>query len=459
MSEWKPKVARGVRLEQMSLTPEEGFLLSRLDGLTPVSSLTHLTGLPPARVEALVRRLVDAGAIEAAAPAPVAVGGERAPGPVTRVTAPPEEVRRALAELSMDDLLDDDDDDDDDDVLVRGPTGQPPPRPLATQPRAATSDGPPPHEDPEALASGELLDDDNEDEDLRTDAERADDERADLERADEQREEYERAEDQRADDERTDDERAEDDKTAADGAEEEVGEVEEGNFRKLFELELHPLPQEEREKLARTEAGARLMALCFDPVPAVILRIFENSTTGFPHARLVARHHRTSQGLEPIFKRSELARDAQVQRWLLANPMLQDPQLKKLLGPKRLAAVYKWSLSRDLPERNRNKIRHMFRSKWSTAEAEERANLIFQTEGRVLVMLNGIPFDSQTTLLLCQRTIHSALLIQSLARFASTTPPILNHLLRQPVVKRQAHLKTMILQHPNCPSEAKRKPH
>jgi hypothetical protein len=233
--------------------------------------------------------------------------------------------------------------------------------------------------------------------------------------------------------------------------------VEEGNYRKLFETQLHGLPQEEREQLARTAEGPTLRALCFDPVPYVISGLMENPQVGYPHARLIARYHRTPQGLEAIFgKRPELARDAQVQRWLLANPMLADTHLKRVLSPKPLAQVYKWSLSRDLPEHNRGKVRTMFRNKWGTADGEERANLVWSCEGRCLQFLTGLQLDSKATTLLCARSIHSVMLVQSLCRFTATPPPLLAHLARQPLVKRQPNLRTMIMQHPNCPADLKR---
>jgi hypothetical protein len=142
---------------------------------------------------------------------------------------------------------------------------------------------------------------------------------------------------------------------------------------------------------------------------------------------------------------------------LLANPMLGDAQFKKVLQPKPLAQIYKWALSRDLPERNRQKVRLMLRTKWGVADGEERATLIWSTEGRCLQYLIGLQIDSKATTLLCARSIHSVMLIQSLARFTATPPPLLNHLARQPIVKRQPNLRTMIMQHPNCPSELKRK--
>jgi hypothetical protein len=233
-------------------------------------------------------------------------------------------------------------------------------------------------------------------------------------------------------------------------------EEEVANYRKLFNETLSKLEASEREARAKSGQDPELMALCFDALPAVIRALFENSRTGMAHARMVARHHHTPQGLDVVMARAEFFRDAQVQRFLLQNTMLQEPQLKKLLQTKRLADVYKVSISREIPERNRQKSRNILRSKWSTAEGEERAGLVFTTEGRCLNQLTGLPFDSQTTMFLCQKTYNSILLIQNLARFGATPPQVLVHLLRQATVKRQQHLRTLIKQHPNCPADAKR---
>ncbi len=433
MSDWKPKVRADLRWESLNLTAEEGFLLSRIDGSTSVEGLGHLTGLSTDKVTAALARLADTGALEEGprrhvsmvAPVPAAISFDDA----------------AITNAQVYDVADTGlgDDSDDDEALI--------------QAALAAFDGDGDGDDTdEGAAVGSLMDADSVEAD---DEYAADDERSrvDLDTG---------ADDSgvsepppvRSADETND---GDDDPKADDATgEEAVEEVEEGNYRKLFETTLHPLPLEEREAGARDAAGATALAYCFDPVPNVILRLMENSEVGFPHARLIARHHRTSQGLDGLFKRSELVRDQQVQRWLMANPMLNDAQLKRLLGPKILAAVYKWALSRDLPEKNRTKVRLILRSKWAVADGEERANLIFKTEGRCLSMLIGLQLDSKATTLLCQRSINSVMLIQSLCRFTSTPPPVLAHLSRQALVKRQVNLRTMIIQHPNCPADLKR---
>jgi hypothetical protein len=453
MSEWKPRVKSGLRWESLSLTAEDGFLLSRIDGTTSVMGLSHVTGLPLAQVQDGLRRLRASGALDVeptptpssggsaaavATRAPVRTAAAPAPSSTRPAQAPavahgPSGTAPGDADLADDDLADDDLFDDLADADEPSLEGE------------ATLEGDAVDEAQPAARAGRdaVVVDDAPDAPVSARAEDAD------------------AGKDAADDEKSDEEgggkREGDEEAEAESDDNEDAAVEEGNYRKLYETTLHTLPQDEREKLAKTASGPVLLALCFDPVPQVIGGIFENPECGFSHARLVARHHRTPQGLDDVLRRAEFARDAQVQRFLLANPMLNDAQLKKLLSPKRLDVIYKWTLSRDLPEKNRAKVRLILRSKWSTADGEARAHLIFTTEGRVLTMLIGLPFDSQTTTLLCARTYNSLMLIQNLARFSATPPQVLQHLLKQALVKRQPHLRTLIAQHPNCPSDVKRK--
>src|ERR1700694_570274 len=60
---WKPVLDPGVDLLDLPLTPEEGFIASRLDGITDLHGLSVVTGLSPERVEAALERLVSLGAV------------------------------------------------------------------------------------------------------------------------------------------------------------------------------------------------------------------------------------------------------------------------------------------------------------------------------------------------------------------------------------------------------------
>jgi len=60
---WKPSLDPGVDLRELPLTPEEGFVASRLDGATDAKGLVAVTGLPPDRIEAALEKLVSLGAV------------------------------------------------------------------------------------------------------------------------------------------------------------------------------------------------------------------------------------------------------------------------------------------------------------------------------------------------------------------------------------------------------------
>ncbi len=334
MAHWKPRLAAGVDLRALNLTPEQGFLLSRLDGNTTVTELAALTHASEADVRASLEHLTALGAV-----------------------APPS------ADM---------------------------PQQKIAQPDGALAESPP-HE------------------------------------------------------------------PACDSQPLEESAIDDGlNHRRLFETELHPLPEDERARLAQSCGEPHLSALCFDPLPSVVKRVLESSHAGLSHARLIAAHHQNPVGLEALAHRAELFRDGQVQRLLMRNPQLPESLLKRIGQPKRMLDVYKLAISREVPEKNRHGALRLLRSKFATGAAEERVELIFHTEGRALASLAGIAIDGKTTALLCQRPYHSTMLIQNIARWASAPPALIAHLLKQPVVKRQPSLRQALLRHPNAPSSAER---
>src|SRR5258708_21989384 len=60
---WKPVLNPGVDLRGLPLTPEEGFIASRLDGATDLHGLSLITGLSPERIETALERLIALGAV------------------------------------------------------------------------------------------------------------------------------------------------------------------------------------------------------------------------------------------------------------------------------------------------------------------------------------------------------------------------------------------------------------
>ena len=307
---WKPSLNPGVELRSLPLTPEDGFIASRLDGLTDLHGISVGTGLPPERVEEALERLVTLGAV-----------------------SPP-------------DVADED----------------------------------------EPVAADEPA----------------------------------------------------------------------GVHRALYESSLRQLPPEERATRAKLAEEPELSALCFDPLPAVVHALLDNPRFGLPQARLVAAHHRTAAGLEALAARAAIAADAGVRRALLRNPQLSTALLRRLHGGRRLLEQYKLVGSRDVPEQTRRAARELLRARFSTAEAEERVEVIVKTEGRCLTSLAGLPVDGKTAALLCGRTYGSTLLVQNISRCAACPPALIAHLLKQELVRRSPALRLALQRHPNAPSDSRR---
>jgi hypothetical protein len=307
---WKPVLNPGVDLRGLPLTPEEGFVASRLDGITDLHGLSIVTGLSPERIEAALERLVSLGAVSP----------------------------------------------------------------------------------PEVVGEGEPL---------------AGDEPASMQ-------------------------------------------------RKLYETALRQLAAGERAARAKAAEEPELSAFCFDPLPAVIHALLDNPRFALTQARLVAAHHRTPSGLEALAARAAFAADAGVRRALLRNPQLSAGLLRRLQGGRRLLEQHKLVVSRDVPEQTRRAARELLRARFSTAEAEERVEVIVKTEGRCLVSLAGLPIDGKTAALLCSRTYSSTLLVQNISRWAACPPALIAHLMRQELVRRSPALKLLLQRHPNAPAEPRR---
>ncbi len=231
----------------------------------------------------------------------------------------------------------------------------------------------------------------------------------------------------------------------------------ERNYRKIYETKFHKLMPDIRAGLAPKVSGPDLSALCLDPDPKVIAAVMTNSTFGLDHARLIAFHHRTPAGLDQVASRNDLVRDGLVFRRLIRNTQLSAGTLRRIVQPRRLIEIYKWAIDRELPENTRNSTRGLLRTKFtSQAQPEERAELIVNTEARVLQSLSGCTIDGRTTQILCGRQVYSAMFVQNVARFGAAPPMLLAHLVKQPFVKRNAGLKKALMQHPNMPGDVKR---
>jgi hypothetical protein len=223
----------------------------------------------------------------------------------------------------------------------------------------------------------------------------------------------------------------------------------------LFERKLKEQPPEVRQAKAHTASEPDLSAYCFDPHPAVVGAVLENSQAGLRHARLIARHHRTTTGLELLVRNAARAADEGVKRGLLQNPLLSQPLYQRIWGNARPLQSYRLTVSREVPERTRKFARDAMRTRFSTCGAEERVELILKTEGRCLAQLAGLPIDSKTTSLLCMHHVTSTMLVQNIARWSAAPPILLAHLMRQEAVRRNPTLRIALERHPNSPRRSK----
>ena len=233
----------------------------------------------------------------------------------------------------------------------------------------------------------------------------------------------------------------------------EAGEPAAGTNRKLYEMALRQLAPHERAARAKAAEEPELSAFCFDPLPAVVHALLDNPRFSLPQARLVAAHHGTPAGLETLAARAAFSADASVRRALLRNPQLPAGLLRRLYGGRRLLEQHKLVISRDVPEQTRRTARELLRGRFSTADAEERVEVIVKTEGRCLASLAGLPVDGKTAALLCGRTYSSTLLVQNISRWAACPPSLIAHLLKQELVRRSPSLRLQLQRHPNAPSE------
>lgn len=504
----------GASASKLPLTPEEGFVLSRIDSKVSVKELVQLTGLAPERVEQIVAKLETHGAIDVeAAPEPPPAQALR---PSTKMhvarSAPmPKAEQFGPGTTSLEDF-----------AAVLGMTGSAP-EPAKAAPAPAPAPPPPPKPAAPVIEEGTASLDDfavalglaktvPEAPAVVTAAPAAapvvldpvgiEEGTASLDEfaealglspssmnaprpepvdttsmppssaappssstgataaapaADELEEvaELEEVTDENAPAPPMGDEEGEPPKEEIEAAEKSVAEKER-NYRQLYETKWHTMTADARVGNASKASGSDLFALCFDVDPKVISAILENPQVGLDHVRLIALHHRTTTGIEILSRRAEWLRDILVERRLLRNPQIGDIVLAKVMNNKRIGQTYRICIDREIPEMTRAKSRGHLRKKWQSAAPEDRADLVIRTEARCLTLLTGCTFDARTTQILCGRPYNSVLFIQNLAKFGATPPGLLAHLVKQPFVRKIAPLKKLLLQHPNMPGEVKR---
>lgn len=428
-------------MRTLKLSPEEGFVLSRVDGSVSVKELVALTGLEEGRVVDIIGKLNAEGCIEVddVPPAPpsssgLGLGSPRAPTSSQRMpaAAPTSSQRMAAAPVSSQ-------------APEQAPLVVAEPEAITNELLAFLSDAPPPSSEellpvPEAEVTGPQLEEVYDDEPS-----------GDLPPASSSDPALSAAGERDAKEEKADGEESE--------TEEQLVQREarnEADYRKVFMTEYAQQSRDYRIKAALEVTGSDLLALCFDPDPQIIHAVLTNPHAGLNHARMIAFHHRTQIGLESVAKRMDYLKDSLVQRRLLRNPQLPTTILNRIMNPKMLLDVYKVSIDREIPERSRTMTREILRKKFMLASSDEKAALLFKTEGRCLILLVACTLDAHATTILCSKSNYTILFIQNLARWSATPPALLAHLLKLNVVRRNQGLAKMILKHPNTPAEAKK---
>lgn len=410
----RPK--RGAKLDPSRLSPEEGFVVARIDGTLSVTDLVALTGLEAPRVEQIVQKLASEGALTLED----AASSDYLPDVGSSPMLPDDDGTASLADFAA--------------ALGMDPTGfiAPGATPIKERPVAPDRVETKSNFPPAAETEPQLTD--------LPEVGPADESAAQLEELGPGDEELV----------------AEEPPPEGERALNEEIEANQGNYRQLYETEFHALPTDARVHRAQTASGAELFALCFDAEPRVVAGVLGNPTCGLDHARMIASYHRTSTGLEILSRRQELLRDSLVERRLLRNQQCGDTTLGRIMSNKRLHQTYKVVIDRDIPDLTRTRSRGHLRKKWQAGASEERADLVLHTEGRCLVYLTGCAFDARMTSIMCGKQYNSVLFVQNLAKFPACPPALLAHLVKQPFVRKIAPLKKLLLQHPNMPGEVKR---
>jgi hypothetical protein len=119
-------------------------------------------------------------------------------------------------------------------------------------------------------------------------------------------------------------------------------------------------------------------------------------------------------GLEALAAKPLFAADVGVRRALLRNPQLPAGLYRRLWTTQRMHEQHLVCINREVPEQTRRTARDVLRARFVSGPSEEKVELF----------------------------------VQNLARWSATPAPLIAHLLRQDVVKRNPMLRTLLERRP-----------
>ena len=227
-------------------------------------------------------------------------------------------------------------------------------------------------------------------------------------------------------------------------------------YRNEYGQRCRTLKFETRLNLAKTSGGEVLLALCFDPASTIIVAIISNPNANLVHARLIAAHHQTSAGLMALAKRPAFMADSIVQRGLLQNPLSSSATLSRFLASYNLFKLANTVNGHESTEKGRAQARQVLRDKMCLGTPEDVAHFIMQTEGRNLKVLGAETLSQETLDILCRERYTSEMLVTNLIAWPALPPRLIEHLLRQPIVRQNRQLRSKLLGHRHCPTALRR---
>ena len=106
-NDWVLALAPGCDAEQLVRSAAEGYLFSRIDGVTPWRLLREIGGIPPEQVDACLERWLDDGALDVVSGRAVSSGpSSEAQAPPVDAAAAPSDAPVEIDEGALDDRLD-----------------------------------------------------------------------------------------------------------------------------------------------------------------------------------------------------------------------------------------------------------------------------------------------------------------------------------------------------------------